>query len=77
MADIVSGHSETSSSRAWHQLRTGDSVNDPVVTRADGSTCWRVYLQHNTPSARRLHLWRLAKGDIELSSIRLHHDNRP
>lgn len=77
VADIVSGHAEHLTGRALHQLRRGNGANDPVVTREDGSTCWRLYLQHKSPSARRLHFWRLPDNSIELSSVRLHDDNRP
>jgi hypothetical protein len=77
VADVISGHAEQLSGRAMHHLRRGEGANDPVVTRPDGAVCWRIYLQHKSPSARRLHFWRLPDGSIELSSVRLHDDNRP
>lgn len=77
IADLVSGHADRLSGRAMHQLRSGPGGSDPVVTRVDGATCWRVSLQHKTPAARRLHVWRLPDGTIELSSVRVHDDMRP
>ena len=75
--DIVTGHAEHLAGRELHQLRRGAGANDPAVVREGGATCWRIYLQHKTPSARRLHFWRLTDGSIELSSVRLHDDLRP
>lgn len=63
--------------RHTHQLRTGAGGDDAYVTRADGSNCWRVYLQHGTPQARRLHFWALPDSSVELSSVRQHDDIRP
>lgn len=33
-----------------------------MVTRAAGAACWRIYLQHMTPQAHRLHFWQLPKA---------------
>ena len=71
---VLIGRAADLTSRGLHQLRTGPGGDDPVRTRAGGETCWRVYLQTNTPSARRLHYWKCKDGSIELSSIR-QHDN--
>jgi len=62
--------------RETHQLRAGDG-GAPTLTREDGATCWRVALQINTPSARRLHFWQPPGRPPELSSVRLHDDFRP
>lgn len=60
-----------------HRLRTGAGGDDPARHRDDGAVCWRVSLQVNTPSARRLHYWRLPGGSYELSRVVLHDDVEP
>lgn len=60
-----------------HRLRTGSGGDDPVRLRDDGAVCWRVSLQVNTPSARRLHYWKLPGGSYELSRVVLHDDVEP
>ncbi|WP_425308951.1 hypothetical protein AADG42_09350 [Ammonicoccus fulvus] len=77
LVEVLTGLDAEQQARELHQLRTGDGGNDPVVTRPDGATAWRVSLQVKTPSARRLHYWRLPDGSIEFSSVRLHDDFRP
>lgn len=77
VADVACGRADAMSSRGVHQLRTGPGGDDPPVTREGGHTCWRVYLQQNTPSARRLHYWRMPDGGVELSSVRVHDDYTP
>ncbi len=58
-----------------HPLRSGTGGDDPVRVRdADGATAWRVSLQVNTPSARRLHFWRLTDGRVELARVVVHDD---
>ena len=64
------------SGRDLHRLRAGVGGDNPWVERAPGEYCYRVALQVNTASARRLHYWR--SGDrVELSRIVLHDDFRP
>jgi hypothetical protein len=60
-----------------HRLRTGAGGDDPFRQRDDGALCWRVSLQVNTPSARRLHYWKLPGGAYELSRVVLHDDVEP
>ena len=60
-----------------HRLRTGSGGDDPFRQRDDGAVCWRVSLQVNTPSARRLHYWKLPGGAYELSRVVLHDDVEP
>ncbi|MCP2264966.1 hypothetical protein ACFQHV_10805 [Promicromonospora thailandica] len=60
-----------------HRLRTGSGGDDPARQRDDGAQCWRVALQVNSPSARRLHYWRLPGGAFELSRVVLHDDVEP
>ena len=75
---VLTRRDKTLASRELHQLRTGRGGEDPPRSRNAGrDTCWRVNLQTNTPSARRLHYWLCADGSIELSSIRLHDNFEP
>ena len=60
-----------------HRLRTGSGGDDPIRQRDDGAACWRVSLQVNTPSARRLHYWKLPGGTYELSRVVVHDDVEP
>lgn len=77
LVDVLTGRAADLMSRELHQLRSGKGGNDAPMTRNGGEVCWRVSLQTNTPSARRLHYWACADGSIELSSIRLHDDFAP
>ena len=74
---VLTGRDSELASRELHLLKTGKGGDDPPVVRDRGEYCWRVSLQTNTASARRLHYWACADGSIELSSIRLHDDFRP
>lgn len=76
LVHVLTGLDAELASRELHQLRTGMGGEDPPVTRAGGETAWRVSLQVNSPSARRLHYWRCQDGSIEFSSIRVHDDFR-
>ncbi|MGY4642391.1 hypothetical protein [Cellulomonas sp. URHB0016] len=76
VADVVVGDPARLAARENHELRERESGSAPAVTRADGAVCYRVALQRNTPSARRLHYWR--RGDlVELSRVVLHDDTAP
>ena len=78
IVQVLTGRAPEVAARELHQLRTGLGGDDPPVVREHGSeTCWRVSLQINSPSARRLHFWRCADGAVELSGLRLHDDFRP
>ena len=77
IVEVLTGRVYELAGREAHQLRTGMGGDDPPRSREDGATCWRVSLQVQTPSARRLHYWHLNDGRIELASIRLHDDMRP
>ncbi|QDO88169.1 hypothetical protein FNH13_07280 [Ornithinimicrobium ciconiae] len=76
VVDIATGRVHDIPARETHQLRSGDG-GAPARTREDGATCWRVALQINTPSARRLHFWQPPGRPPELSSVRLHDDFQP
>jgi hypothetical protein len=61
-----------------HRLRRGEGGGDPYLVReTDGALAWRLALQVGTPSARRLHYWRLPGGGFELSRVVLHDDVQP
>ena len=63
--------------RDTHALRSNLAGGSPPVVREDGAMCMRAPLQVGTPSARRLHWWRLIDGSIELSRVVVHDDYNP
>lgn len=76
--ELLTGIAETSPGRDMHRLRSGPGGDNPARQRAhDGAVCWRLALQVNTPSARRLHAWKLPDGRWELASVRKHDDVEP
>lgn len=60
-----------------HPLREGDEVSKPPVTRADGATCMRAYVEEGLPQSHRLHYWKLPEGSLELSRVVKHDDMEP
>lgn len=69
-ADVV----HTIVSREVHQLRAGRS-GQPRIRRTDEAQAWRCALQVKSPSARRLHWWRIpgaAGSTIEFASADVH-----
>lgn len=74
---VLTGHAPEMNGLQVHRLRTGSGGDDPVRQRDDGAACWRVSLQVNTPSARRLHYWKLPGGAYELSRVVVHDDVEP
>ncbi|RPF22695.1 hypothetical protein [Myceligenerans xiligouense] len=74
---VVTGRAPEMNGLQVHPLRSGLGGDDPQRVRDDGATCWRVSLQVNTPSARRMHYWRLPGGAYELSRVVLHDDMEP
>jgi hypothetical protein len=73
--DVLTGRAETLTSRELHPLRVSDVGGAEQRVRADdGAKAWRVSLQIKTPSARRLHFWRLCDGSVELSRVGVHDD---
>lgn len=74
---IVSVLTEVVCGRAWenHSRRVkpwSDGADGPQQRRPDGSLAWRVRLQVNTASARRLKYWEDPSGSIELDMIGTH-----
>jgi hypothetical protein len=77
VADILTDLVTELGSRDLHPLREGKgSAARDVIRHSDGARCMRVALQQRTPSARRLHYWKV--GDtIELSRVVKHDDMTP
>ena len=74
---VLTGRAPQMNGLQVHPLRSGLGGDDPQRVRDDGAACWRVSLQVNTPSARRMHYWRLPGGGYELSRVVLHDDMEP
>lgn len=73
--EVLTGLAKDLDGRELHRLRASASGGSPPLTREGGWTAWRVALQRNTPSARRLHFWR--RGDeFELARVVLHDEVR-
>ena len=74
--EVVLGLDKELNSRGLHQLRTGEGGADPKRRTAAGDTYWRVYLQTNTPGARRLHYVRRTDGSVVFTRMGMHDDFR-
>lgn len=70
LVEVITGLVRSIQGRQLHQWRT--SVVGQQETRADGGSAWRVSLQVNTPSARRLKYWQLPGGVVEFDSVGVH-----
>lgn len=77
VVDALTDRAADIAGRQLHRLREGHGGSDPYVTRSDGAVCWRLSLETNTASARRLHYWQLPGGAFELSRVVLHDDVEP
>jgi len=77
VVDALTGRAAEVTSRQQHRLREGQGGSDPYLTRHDGAICWRLSLEVNVASARRLHYWQVPGGTIELSRVVLHDDMEP
>ena len=72
VVDVLTGRASQMSSRSvrpWKETRTGKQQ-----VRHDGAKAYRVNLQNNTPSARRMKYWRHPDSRIELDFVGLHDD---
>jgi len=58
--------------RQVHEWRTGRGGDNPPRTRGDGAVGFRLYVEENTPGARRVHFWKLPGGGIELHDVGVH-----
>lgn len=73
IVDVLTRRAASLDSREVHRLRTSDAGGSPYLVRAsDGADAYRCAIERNTPSARRLHYWRLGDGGIELARVREH-----
>lgn len=77
VVDALTDRAADITGRQLHRLREGQGGSDAYVTRSDGASCWRLSLEVNAASARRLHYWKLPGGAIELSRVALHDDTEP
>jgi len=75
-AEVILGVAERKKGRTMHPLGDGAAHLDPRTRSRDGAKAWRCALQIKTPSARRLHWWRLPDGTIEFASVNKHDDFR-
>jgi hypothetical protein len=73
-AEVVLGVAERKAGREMHPLGDGAASLAPRLRARDGAKAWRCALQIKTPSARRLHWWRLSDGSIEFASVNRHDD---
>jgi predicted RNA-binding protein with RPS1 domain len=63
--------------REVHPLGEGEGGSKQRVRARDGAKAWRCALQIKSPSARRLHWWRIpgpSGATIELASVAVHDD---
>ena len=73
-AEVLCGRAATQVGREVHPLRTAEAGDAPQRLREDAAKAFRASLQVSTPSARRLHYWRLPDGRLELSKVGVHDD---
>ena len=77
VVEVVTDRAKDLPGRELHQYREADGGNAPGVRRStDDAVMWRVNLQTNSASARRLHYWAMPGGEIELWHVGTH-DERP
>lgn len=75
IVDVLTDRAKDVPGRQLHALRNGDT--GPDVVRADGARAFRASIEAETPSARRLHYFKLPDGRVELSRLVLHDDMDP
>jgi predicted RNA-binding protein with RPS1 domain len=73
-AHVVSGRAAEIAGLELHPLRTSEAGDAPQRERADRAKAWRCSIQTGTPSARRLHYWRLPDGSVEIAKVVYHDD---
>jgi hypothetical protein len=75
VVEVLTGLAKDIDGRRLHPLRVSEAGDAPPVIRSsDGAQAWRVNLQTNTPSARRLHYWQRNDGSVELAKVAVHDD---
>jgi len=76
-AQVACDKAHTISARHVHPFHAGAGGSEQVTRSRDGANAWRCALQVATPSARRLHWWRIPGPEgatIEFASAGLHDD---
>lgn len=71
--EVLTGLADEMPGRDMHRLR-GGLPGAPYIDDAQLGSAWRVALQINTASARRMHFWRGADGKIALATVGVHDD---
>ncbi len=71
LVEVLTDRAKDIPGRDLHPLRESES-SQTQRRRADGGRAWRCALQVSTPSARRLHYWKLPDGTIELDAVGTH-----
>ncbi|WP_103061724.1 hypothetical protein [Actinomyces qiguomingii] len=71
VVEVLTGRVKDIPSRQLHRLRMS-THSSQARTREDGAVAFRVAVQVKTPSARRLHFWRLPDGRVELINVAVH-----
>ncbi|GER23617.1 hypothetical protein NCCP1664_21120 [Zafaria cholistanensis] len=72
LVDLLTAEPGQAVPRQVHEWRTGRGGHNPPHTRDDGAVGFRMYVEENTPGARRLHFWKLPDGGIELHDVGVH-----
>jgi hypothetical protein len=68
---VATGRAAEIAGLELHPLRAGAGGTEQRQ-RADGARAWRCALQVHSPSARRLHFWRLEGDGVELDRVGTH-----
>lgn len=71
--EVLTGLADEMPGRDMHRLR-GGLPGASYIDDAQLGSAWRVALQINTASARRMHFWRGADGRIVLATVGIHDD---
>lgn len=77
VVEVLTGLADRSSAREVHPLRATGGGDAAQIQREDGARCFRASIERSVASARRLHYWKTADGEVELSRIVLHDDFKP
>ena len=76
-AQVACGKAHEIEGREVHPLGESGPASRQRVRALDGAKAWRCALQVKTPSARRLHWWRIPGADgaiVEFASVSVHDD---
>ena len=76
VVDLVAGRKGPLHRREPHHLRLNEGAHAGPTVRG-GDVCWRLYIEHGTAGALRLHYWKLQAGGIELHEVVPHDVVKP